>query len=566
MNKYVLQLLKKFAGIDIDELQAEFNRVQGENVKISTQLRHASDKISSMEKQISRLEAEATAYQTSVRENEEKHQKTMGEICLQNKELNSHIDEKDELIKQLQKDISDKGKALEDLQEKYNQLNNSLKVQQDSYEEKIKNLHQDTDTSLQQKEQNLLNARQDIQELQEKIRRTEAERDALSQTVSEKEERLKTTETALNEALIQIQKMDIRYKDSENQNKEAETELTTLRSNIQKLEQQLQQSEASLKGLNTRLDENESRNSQLAFQVEEYTSKNQELLSSLKEAQTYSQKLEKEIDQLKELQDQTETKGQVAENKLAEDKLSSALREITILQETIKALEQEQTSPSAPSQKDTKNTLQELSEQYEYIRITTVRKSQHIFTTKNIHIKNGLFDWGVEGHELILDEEFYIPNEEISRIEGMKNPYSTPEITCDFSNEGNGPEVAETLLTAICCYHPVRITYKDKNGRISLRHLHYICFQPQTNSYSLPYKQMFQEMFSENLDTDHITAICAHHPEARTFIINQIQTIQVFDAFVTTPEGLETLKEGIQLATDNGQAELAEVLSGCIPA
>ena len=84
MNKYVLQLLKKFAGIDIDELQAEFNRVQGENVKISTQLRHASDKISSMEKQISRLETEATAYQTSVRENEEKHQKTMGEICLQN--------------------------------------------------------------------------------------------------------------------------------------------------------------------------------------------------------------------------------------------------------------------------------------------------------------------------------------------------------------------------------------------------------------------------------------------------------------------------------------------------
>ena len=617
MNKYVLQLLKKFAGIDIDELQAEFNRVQGENVKISTQLRHASDKISSMEKQISRLEAEATAYQTSVRENEEKHQKTMGEICLQNKELNSHIDEKDELIKLLQKDISDKEKALEDLQEKYNQLNNSLKVQQDSYEEKIKNLHQDTDTSLQQKEQNLLNARQDIQELQEKIRRTEAERDALSQTVSEKEEKLKTTETSLNEALIQIQKLDIRYKDSENQNKEAETELTTLRSNIQKLEQQLQQSEASLKGLNTRLDENESKNSQLAFQVEEYTSKNQELLSSLKEAQAYSQKLEKEIDQLKELQDQTETKGQVAENKLAqtlsankeleaqineakekltgsenklksiaeelkheqskrltaekqqketEDKLSSALREITILQETIKALEQEQTSPSAPSQKDTKNTLQELSEQYEYIRITTVRKSQHIFTTKNIHIKNGLFDWGVEGHELILDEEFYIPNEEISRIEGMKNPYSTPEITCDFSNEGNGPEVAETLLTAICCYHPVRITYKDKNGRISLRHLHYICFQPQTNSYSLPYKQMFQEMFSENLDTDHITAICAHHPEARTFIINQIQTIQVFDAFVTTPEGLETLKEGIQLATDNGQAELAEVLSGCIPA
>ena len=95
MNKYVLQLLKKFAGIDIDELQAEFNRVQGENVKISTQLRHASDKISSMEKQISRLEAEATAYQTSVRENEEKHQKTMGEICLQNgckfyKNLSAH--------------------------------------------------------------------------------------------------------------------------------------------------------------------------------------------------------------------------------------------------------------------------------------------------------------------------------------------------------------------------------------------------------------------------------------------------------------------------------------------
>ena len=91
-------------------------------------------------------------------------------VC-KTRSYNSHIDEKDELIKQLQKDISDKGKALEDLQEKYNQLNNSLKVRTGILRRKIKNLHQDTEHFLQQKEQNLLNARQDIQELQEKIRR-----------------------------------------------------------------------------------------------------------------------------------------------------------------------------------------------------------------------------------------------------------------------------------------------------------------------------------------------------------------------------------------------------------
>lgn len=632
MNKYVLQLLKKFAGINVDELQAEFNRVQGENVKLSTQLRHAQDKINSMERQISRLQDEATTCQNNAKENEEKHQKTIGEISLQNKELNTHIDEKDELIKQLNKENIDRNKACEEMQEKYEQLDKHLKVQEETYEKKIKELTENLRTVQQQNEAALSKYRQDITELHDKLHCIEIERNQIAQSAQEKEDQLKSTESSLSEALVQIQKMNIRFQDSEKQNKENETERDSLQDDIQKLTQKLLASETLQKELRTQLDEAENKNNRLTFQLEEHTSKSQEYVASLKESKILIQKQEKEIETLKEQQDNAETQSKVTETKLSkilsankeleiqtgemkqkltnaenklkdlaeqlkaeeaqkqsaeeqrndtQEKLSAALRELDVQKELIKQLKKElepqeeknietshQESSSIPSssQKETKEKLQTLTEKYAYIRITTARKSQCIFASKKIHIKNGLFDWGIEGQELILDEEHYIPNDEIIRMEGIDNPYSTSEITCDFSNEGNGAEVAETLLTAICCYHPIRITYKDKNGRISLRHLHYICFQPQASNYSLPYANMFQEMLSDNLDTDHIAAICAHHPEARTFIINQIQTIQVFDAFVTTQEGLKALQEGIRLANEDGQTELSELLSGCIPA
>ena len=72
----------------------------------------------------------------------------------------------------------------------------------------------------------------------------------------------------------------------------------------------------------------------------------------------------------------------------------------------------------------------------------------------------------------------------------METPFATDVMTCDFSEEGNGEEVAEALLMAICCYHPIHITYRDKNGRISERNLYWICFQPQgISSVRLPYEK-----------------------------------------------------------------------------
>lgn len=37
-------------------------------------------------------------------------------------------------------------------------------------------------------------------------------------------------------------------------------------------------------------------------------------------------------------------------------------------------------------------------------------------------------------------------------------------------------------------------------------------------------------MFDGEIDTDHIMAMCAHTPVPRIFIINQILSIQIYDA------------------------------------
>ena len=59
------------------------------------------------------------------------------------------------------------------------------------------------------------------------------------------------------------------------------------------------------------------------------------------------------------------------------------------------------------------------------------------------------------------------------------------------------------------------------------------------------------------MDTDHITARCAGYTEPRVFNINQIQSVQVFDAFFTTADGVQTIQDAIQLATECGQEEMA---------
>ena len=244
-------------------------------------------------------------------------------------------------------------------------------------------------------------------------------------------------------------------------------------------------------------------------------------------------------------------------------------KKITTQPETPQQEEEQQphSSDILEAYQEMKARLEESTLHYPYTRITSETNGcQYIYESRTLQLKAELFIWGVEGKEVVLEENHFIPYNEIAKIEGLETPFATDVMTCDFSEEGNGEEVAEALLMAICCYHPIHITYRDKNGRISERNLYWICFQPQgISSVRLPYEKIFRDMFDGEIDTDHIMAMCAHTPVPRIFIINQILSIQIYDAFVTTRKGIDTQIDGMYYAVLASQPEAADMIYKCLP-
>ena len=277
--------------------------------------------------------------------------------------------------------------------------------------------------------------------------------------------------------------------------------------------------------------------------------------------------LRKEITSLQELYN----KGK-EENTILSEKIKSLESEITNSNITVKTAEEVssineekkeevQTAETTSDKKAVENTNDEelikermqkeivsLTHKYDYIRVTTT----------------GLFDWGIEGKEIITDEILYLENSSVAKMEGLDSPFDGEEIACNFEDEDSASAVADSLLMAICTYQPIQVNYHDKNGRTTLKNLYHVTFKPLTNKFSLPYKNLFRDMLDDKIDAEQLSALCPHNPEPRNFVIQQIQTLRRFNAFFTTSfttsKGIETLKEGIRLAQDAEQTELAEVL------
>ena len=201
-----------------------------------------------------------------------------------------------------------------------------------------------------------------------------------------------------------------------------------------------------------------------------------------------------------------------------------------------------------------------LTHKYDYIRVTTTIGNQYLYQSKHFQLRTGLFDWGIEGKEIITDEILYLENSSVAKMEGLDSPFDGEEIACNFEDEDSASAVADSLLMAICTYQPIQVNYHDKNGRTTLKNLYHVTFKPLTNKFSLPYKNLFRDMLDDKIDAEQLSALCPHNPEPRNFVIQQIQTLRRFNAFFTTSKGIETLKEGIKLAQDAEQTELAEVL------
>lgn len=553
MGKFTFHLIKKLTGIDIEQLQNDNEALLIKNQQLSFEVKDANKEatykrtqLTETQEELSLAQTELTQLQTSIAE----HQKEI-----------SHLQTE---ISRLQ---SDKATGLEKMQYSEQEI-----VSRDNDIQQLKNQLADSE-----RQKEVLAT--DKKELEAKLTEAEKQKETITASKKELEAKLaeaekqketiaaskKELEARLTEAEKQKETIAASKKELEEKLAEVEKQKEILEANKKELEEQSEKSSQDLAKNYTALQRELSETQE---KLDAIQSENSTLKANLSELQKKMHLLLEEKEQLIHEKEQMQT-PQPESDKEEQPLPQPENEKVTAEPETPQKEEEQQphSSDILEAYQEMKARLEESTLHYPYTRITSETNGcQYIYESRTLQLKAELFIWGVEGKEVVLEENHFIPYNEIAKIEGLETPFATDVMTCDFSEEGNGEEVAEALLMAICCYHPIHITYRDKNGRISERNLYWICFQPQgISSVRLPYEKIFRDMFDGEIDTDHIMAMCAHTPVPRIFIINQILSIQIYDAFVTTRKGIDIQIDGMYYAVLASQSEAADMIYKCLP-
>ena len=532
MGKFTFHLIKKLTGIDIEQLQNDNEALLIKNQQLSFEVKDANKEatykrtqLTETQEELSLAQTELTQLQTSIAE----HQKEI-----------SHLQTE---ISRLQ---SDKATGLEKMQYSEQEI-----VSRDNDIQQLKNQLADSE-----RQKEVLAT--DKKELEAKLAESDKQKETIA--ASKKELEAKLTEAEKQKETIAASKKELEEKLAE-----VEKQKEILEANKKELEKQSEKSSQDLAKNYTALQRELSETQE---KLDAIQSENSTLKANLSELQKKMHLLLEEKEQLIHEKEQMQT-AQPESDKEEQPLPQPENEKVTAEPETPQKEEEQQphSSDILEAYQEMKARLEESTLHYPYTRITSETNGcQYIYESRTLQLKAELFIWGVEGKEVVLEENHFIPYNEIAKIEGLETPFATDVMTCDFSEEGNGEEVAEALLMAICCYHPIHITYRDKNGRISERNLYWICFQPQgISSVRLPYEKIFRDMFDGEIDTDHIMAMCAHTPVPRIFTINQILSIQIYDAFVTTRKGIDTQIDGMYYAVLASQSEAADMIYKCLP-
>ena len=595
MGKFTFHLIKKLTGIDIEQLQNDNEALLIKNQQLSFEVKDANKEatykrtqLTETQEELSLAQTELTQLQTSIAE----HQKEISHLQTEISRLQSDKATGLEKMQYSEQEIVSRDN---DIQQLKNQLANSerqkevLSTDKKELEEKLAEAEKQKETitaSKKELEAKLTEAEKQKEtiaaskkELEEKLTEAEKQKETIATAKKELEEKLteaekqketiaagkKELEAKLAEVEQQKETIAASKKELEEKLAEVEKQKEILEANKKELEEQSEKSSQDLTKNYTALQRELSKTQE---KLDAIQSENSTLKASLSELQKKMHLLLEEKEQLIHEKEQMQT-PQPESDKEEQPLPQPENEKVTTEPETPQKEEEQQphSSDILEAYQEMKARLEESTLHYPYTRITSETNGcQYIYESRTLQLKAELFIWGVEGKEVVLEENHFIPYNEIAKIEGLETPFATDVMTCDFSEEGNGEEVAEALLMAICCYHPIHITYRDKNGRISERNLYWICFQPQgISSVRLPYEKIFRDMFDGEIDTDHIMAMCAHTPVPRIFIINQILSIQIYDAFVTTRKGIDTQIDGMYYAVLASQSEAADMIYKCLP-
>lgn len=516
-----------------------------------------------------------------------------------------------ELVKanQLQKQQAEEAqKALAEAESKFSELQNSYSESQNSYSQ-LQKEKAEAEANANAKLDDLQNAFQQLQadkaktetKIETQLKELQNEYKQLQADKAEAEANAQKQLRELQTTYQQLQN-DITAKSEENQSLKQQAEdtqkvLTEVEGKLSELQAGKEEAEADRQAVIAQLAELQRENALLKEQLaakEEEPERLQEEASPTEAAE--EEQKEEAVTPEKESEEETTTETEEPEESETEEKEETAAAEEEVEKETEEPEQKEEEIAEEPKQEEPepqpekpaeqpkpkeepaehptdiveayqemKAKLEEATLKFPYTRITCAPDSrQYIYDSHTLGLKAELFVWGIEGKEMILDEYHFIPYDEIDQIEGLDTIYSTEQIT--NSVEDDVTAIAETLLAAICASHPVHVTYRDKNGRISEKNLYWLCFQPADKRIiRLPYDNMFDDMFEEKIDPEHIVAMSAHNGEPRIFIISQILSIQVFDCFFSNTRGVKTITEAMRTAIRHEQPEAAEVIYNTLP-
>ena len=592
---------------NISNLQEEITRLQSGVTDLQKAKEAECDSLQQSNEQLANLKLQNEA----LLKDKEDTENRIKELEAEAKKLSDQLTALNaELVKanQLQKQQAEEAqKALAEAESKFSELQNSYSESQNSYSQ-LQKEKAEAEANANAKLDDLQNAFQQLQadkaETETKIETQLKElQNEYKQLQADKAEAEANAQKQLQESQTTYQQLqnDITAKSEENQSLKQQAEdtqkvLTEVDGKLSELQAGKEEAEADRQAVIARLAELQRENAMLKEQLaaKEEAERLQEEASPTETEE--EEKEEKAVAPEKESEEETTTETEEPEESETEEKEETAAAKEEAEKETEEPEQKEEEIAEQPKQEEPepqpekpaeqpkpkeepaehptdiveayqemKAKLEEATLKFPYTRITCAPDSrQYIYDSHTLGLKAELFVWGIEGKEMILDEYHFIPYDEIDQIEGLDTIYSTEQIT--NSVEDDVTAIAETLLAAICASRPVHVTYRDKNGRISEKNLYWLCFQPADKRIiRLPYDNMFDDMFEEKIDPEHIVAMSAHNGEPRIFIISQILSIQVFDCFFSNARGVKTITEAMRTAIRHEQPEAAEVIYNTLP-
>lgn len=604
----------------LSEAQEELTKTQEELTKTQEELTQSQAAVGELQKNISALQEEITSLQSGVTDlqkakeaecdNLQQSNEQLAELKQQNEALLKEKGATENRVKELEAEVEKLSDQLTALNAELDNTNKSQKQQAEEAQKalaeaeskfsELQNAYSESQKSYSQlqneKAEAEANAHAKLEELQNEYKQLQSDKAEAEANAQKQLQELQSSYQQLqNDSIAQNEENQSLKQQAE----EAQKVLTEVEGKLSELQAGKEEAEADRQAVISQLAELQRENAllkeQLAAQKEAEEEKLQEEETSPNET-AEEEKEEEAVVPEKEEEEETTTETEEPEASETEEKEKTAAAEKEAEKETEEPEQKEEEIAEQPKQEEPepqpekpaeqpkpkeepaehptdiveayqemKAKLEEATLKFPYTRITCAPDSrQYIYDSHTLGLKAELFVWGIEGKEMILDEYHFIPYDEIDQIEGLDTIYSTEQIT--NSVEDDVTAIAETLLAAICASRPVHVTYRDKNGRISEKNLYWLCFQPADKRIiRLPYDNMFDDMFEEKIDPEHIVAMSAHNGEPRIFIISQILSIQVFDCFFSNTRGVKAITEAMRTAIRHEQPEAAEVIYNTLP-